>query len=164
MKKFATTCFRAVLAGGVGVSSVGIAQTLPKQANFEVTYDAEISVLTSIDAGNSQSVNVYQASLNFTNSSNTPLFRNISASCVESEFTGGGDSGYCVFSDKDGDKFVETITRTAEPKVRQGVFGSGTGKYTGITGQVLLRPLTRTTTRNGTVSFVGKKTGSYKLP
>lgn len=164
MTKFATTCLRAVLVGGVGVLSVGVAQTLPKQANFEVTYDATISVLISIDAGNSQSINVYQASLNFTNSSNTPLFRNISASCVESEFTSGGDSGYCVFSDRDGDKFVETITRAAEATARQGVFGSGTGKFTGITGQVLLSPLRRTTARNGTVSFVGKETGNYKLP
>jgi hypothetical protein len=163
MKKFGTIFLPAVLAGGVAVSSSGVAQTLPKQANFEVTYQATVSVLTSIGAGNDQSVIVYQASLMFSSSSNTPLFRNISASCVETEFA-GGDSGYCVFFDKDHDTFVETITRPAKSKMGQGVFGSGTGKYTGITGQVSLEPVTATRTPHGTSSFVGKRTGYYKLP
>lgn len=163
MKKFGTVFIPAVLAGGVTVSSSGVAQTLPKQANFEVTYEATVSVLASVDAGNDQAIIAYQASLMFSSSSNTPLFRNISASCLETEFA-GGDSGYCVYFDKDQDTFVETITRPAKSKMGQGVFGSGTGKYTGITGQVSLGPLTATRTPNGTSSFVGKRSGYYKLP
>ncbi|MBP0595750.1 hypothetical protein J8I87_40180 [Paraburkholderia sp. LEh10] len=163
MKKFGTIFLFVVLAGGVAVSSSGVAQTLPKQANFDVTYQADVSVLTSIDAGNGQAIIVYQANLRFTNSSNTPLFRDISASCVETEFE-GGDSGYCVYFDKDQDTFVETITRPPKSKTGQGVFGSGTGKYTGITGQVSLRSFSATRKPQGRSSYVGKVTGNYKLP
>jgi hypothetical protein len=87
------------------------AQTLPKQGGFDVTYEAVGSVVQSLDAGGGQSVNLYQATLVFANNPQTPLLNNISSHCVESAFTAAGDSGYCVFTDKDGDKFVETITR-----------------------------------------------------
>lgn len=62
------------------------------------------------------------------------------------------------------DKFVETITRPGKSKMGQGVFGSGTGKFAGITGQVSLPPLTSPTVKNGTVTFIGKRIGSYALP
>ena len=129
MNKLTRQFFNAVPTSGVTFSALGIAQTIPKQANFEVTYEAVGSVVRSIDAGDGQAVNLYQATLLFTNPANTPLLRDISANCIESAFTAAGDNGYCVFTDKDGDKFVETITRAAGQKVGTGTFGAGTGKF-----------------------------------
>jgi hypothetical protein len=140
------------------------AQTLPKQGSFDVTYEAVGSVVQSLDAGGGQSVNLYQATLVFANNPQTPLLNNISSHCVESAFTAAGDSGYCVFTDKDGDKFVETITRAAGQQAGTGSFGSGTGKFKGITGNVSWQPVMQLAADKGTFNFVGRKTGNYRLP
>lgn len=140
------------------------AQTVPKQASFDVTYEAVGSLVQSVDAGGGQSVNLYQATLVFANNSQTPLLNNISSRCVETAFTASGDSGYCVFTDKDGDKFVETITRVAGQPAGTGSFGSGTGKFKGITGNVSWQPMTQLAADKGTFTFVGRKTGNYQLP
>ena len=50
-----------------------IAQTIPKQANFDVTYEAVGAVVRSIDTGDGQALNLYQAILVFANPSNTPF-------------------------------------------------------------------------------------------
>lgn len=164
MNKQTRQLFNMVLTGGVTFSALSIAQTIPKQADFDVTYEAVGSVVRSIDAGDGQAVNLYQATLLFTNPSNTPLLRNISANCIESAFTAAGDSGYCVFTDKDGDKFVEIITRPAGQKVGTGTFGAGTGKFKGISGKVNWEPIQQLAADKGTFNFIGRKTGSYQLP
>ena len=117
-----------------------------------------------IDAGNHESLRLYHASLEFRSNSNPRLFRNISVSRVESGFTAAGERGYCAYIDRDGDKFVETILRPAGAKVGQGVFGSGTGKYAGITRQVSWETLARPASKHGTFSFHGKMSGNYQLP
>lgn len=156
--------FTALPISALAVLSPCNAQTIPKQARFDVTYEAVGSVVQSIDAGGGQSVNLYQAILVFANNPQTPLLNDISARCVEAAFTAAGDSGYCVFTDKDGDRFVETITRAAGQQAGTGTFGSGTGKFKGITGNVSWQPMTQLAADKGTFNFVGRKTGSYQLP
>ena len=164
MNKPGTMLIRAVFAVGLAGSSASFGQTIPKRANFEATYNADVQIVASVDAGNSDALRLYEISLAFTNSSNAPLFQDISASCVESAFTGAGESGYCVYIDKDGDKFVQTLERPAGAKVGHGVFGSGTGKYAGITGKVSWEIQGRPTETNRSISFVAKMTGNYQLP
>jgi hypothetical protein len=82
--------------------------------------------------GTDNAVYLSEATMGFTNNTKTPLMQNITAHCVEARFSGGVANGFCVFTDKDGDNFVETFSHTAGSPSGKAVVSSGTGNYKGI--------------------------------
>ena len=145
-------------------SSTGWAQTIPKQGTVDVTYHAVASDVREIEVSGSDAVYLFEATLLFTNNSKTPLMQNITAHCVEAGFSAGPGNGYCVFTDKDGDKFVEAITHPKGATAGKGTLGSGSGKYKGIEGQLDWQQVLSLPGEKGSFNFVGKKTGSYRIP
>jgi len=69
-----------------------------------------------------------------------------------------------VYSDKDGDEFVEAFTRPRGSTSEKGTLSSGTGKYKGIDGQFDGQMAPELPAKKGSYHYVGKKTGSYRLP
>lgn len=139
------------------------AQTIPKQGPIDVTFTALGRDISAIPAGGEDVVYLYEATMAFTNNVKTPLMQNVIARCVESGFSGGEANGFCVFTDKDGDKFVETFSHKAGTIAGKAVLGSGTGKYKGIEGQLDWQQVQPLPADKGTFNFVGKKTGSFRI-
>jgi hypothetical protein len=142
----------------------GSAQTIPKQGAIDVTYTAAGADVREIGTSGDDAVYLYESTLLMTNNSKTPLLQNITAHCVEAGFTAGAGNGYCVYSDKDGDKFVEAFNRPQAATSGKGTLVSGTGKYKGIQGQFDWQLVRALPAEKGSFHYIGKKTGSYRLP
>ena len=149
---------------GTALTSMAAAQGIPKQASFDITFYGVGTASKTMPVEGDDVVLLYEDTLLFVSNPSTPLFQNIVAKCLSVGFSKGSVNGYCVFTDKDGDKFVETISRTAGTKVGKGSLGSGTGKYKGIDGQVEWQPVAFLPSEKGSYNFIGKKTGHYQLP
>jgi hypothetical protein len=154
----------------IGLVSVGMvvadvsAQAVPKQANFEVTFYGVGTASKTIPVQGEDVVTFYEDTLLFINNPSAPLFQDMVAKCMSVGYSKGSVNGYCVLTDKDGDKFVETISKAAGAKAGKGTFGSGTGKYKGIDGAVDWEPISFLPAEKGSYNFIGKKTGRYQLP
>ena len=139
------------------------AEDLPKQGNFAVTYTAAGTLTRTIDVADGTKVVAYEQRLIATNDSGQGIFHNATADCVGVR---GGDArnGYCVFTDKDGDKFVEPWNIAPGAKKGTATLGPGTGKYKGNDGTLEWEVVTSLPAATGTYNFIGKKRGTYRLP
>jgi hypothetical protein len=146
------------------LSSNSWAQGIPKQGTIEATYTAAGADVREIGVGGDDAVYLFESTLLMTNNNRTPLMQNITARCVEAGFSAGSGTGYCVYSDKDGDKFVEAYTHPGGSTSGKGTLGSGTGKYKGIEGQFEWQQVLSLPSEKGSYNYVGKKTGTYRLP
>ncbi|SAL86826.1 hypothetical protein AWB74_07862 [Caballeronia arvi] len=155
--------FFAVLLSSL-TTTPGGAQSLPKQGTIEATYTAAGSDVREIGVTGDDVVYFYESTLLMTTNNKTPLMHNVTAHCVESGFSAGAGSRYCVYSDKDGDKFVEAFTHPKGSTSGKGTLSSGTGKYKGIEGQFEWQVVQELPAEKGSYHYVGKKTGSYRLP
>ena len=157
----------AMLAAGLVVvltsAQHSAAEDLPKQGDFAVTYTAAGIDTHTIDVADGTKVGANIARLIATNDAGQGIFHNATAECVGVR---GGDArnGYCVFTDKDGDKFIEPWNIAPGAKKGTGSLGFGTGKYKGITGNLEWEVVTSLPAAAGTYNFIGKKRGSYRLP
>ncbi|CAD6553365.1 hypothetical protein LMG28727_05537 [Paraburkholderia kirstenboschensis] len=152
-----------LIADLVWVSSAS-AQALPKQGNIEATYTAAGADVRNINVSGDDAVYLFEATLLMASNNNSPLMRNVTARCVEAGFSAGTATGYCVYSDKDGDKFIETFTYQGGSTTGKGTLGSGTGKYKGIEGHFNWQQVLALPSDKGTYNYIGKKTGSYRIP
>jgi hypothetical protein len=156
-----------MLAAGVGVlltyAPQGSAEDLPKQGNFAVTYTAAGTFTHTIDLGDGTKFVANDARLLATNDAGQGIFHNATAECIAVR---GGETrnGYCVFTDKDGDKFVEPWSLAPGAKKGTATLGPGTGKYKGIDGTLEWEVVTSLPAATGTYNFIGKKRGSYRMP
>ncbi|SAL02341.1 hypothetical protein AWB78_06329 [Caballeronia calidae] len=148
----------------VALPSAGSAQTLPKQGNIEATYVATGADVREIGAGGEDAVYLFESTLLMTNDSKAPLMHNVTARCVEAGFSAGTTNGYCVYTDKDGDKFVESFSYRGGSTTGKGSLTAGTGKYKGIEGKFDWQQVQVLPADKGTYSYVGKKSGSYRIP
>ena len=154
----------------IGLASAGIvvadasAQAVPKQGSFEVTFYGVGTASKNIPVQGEDVVTLYEDTLLFIDNPSAPLFRNMVGQCLSVGYSKGSVNGYCVLTDKDGDRFVETISKAAGAKAGKGTFGSGTGKYKGIDGEVEWEPINFLPAAKGSYNFIGKKTGRYQLP
>jgi hypothetical protein len=155
--------FFAVLLVSLTMTA-GWAQSLPKQGTIDATYTAAGSDVREIGVSGDDVVYLYESTLLMTSNNKTPLMHNVTAHCVESGFSAGAGSGYCVYSDKDGDKFVEAFTHPKGSTSGKGSLSSGTGKYKGIEGQFDWQVVQELPAEKGSYHYVGKKTGTYRLP
>jgi hypothetical protein len=140
-----------------------LAQDLPKQGTFAVTYTAAGTLTKTIDLGDGTKVVANDARLLATNDAGQGIFHNATGDCMAVR-AGDARNGYCVFTDKDGDKFVEPWSLAPGAKKGTGTLGPGTGKYKDIEGNLEWEVVTNPPAATGTYNFVGKKRGSYRLP
>jgi hypothetical protein len=152
------------MVAAVSATSAGWAQTLPKQGNIEATYTASGADVRNISVSGDDAVYLFESTLLMTNNNKAPLMQDVTARCVEAGFSAGTATGYCVYSDKDGDKFVEAFTYQGGSTKGKGTLGSGTGKYKGIEGHFDWQQTLALPSDKGTYNYVGKKTGSYRIP
>ncbi|GJH28911.1 hypothetical protein [Caballeronia novacaledonica] len=152
------------VVAAVATTSSGWAETLPKQGAIEATYTAAGTDVRNLAVSGDDAVYLFESTLLMTNNSKSPLMQNVTARCVEAGFSAGSATGYCVYSDKDGDKFVETYSYRGGSTSGKGTLGAGTGKYKGIEGHFDWQQLAALPSEKGTYNYVGKKTGSYRIP
>ncbi|MBL8541826.1 MAG: hypothetical protein JNK68_15895 [Betaproteobacteria bacterium] len=157
----------ALLAAGLctllaHVPSVS-AEDLPKQGSFAVTYTAAGALGRTIDVGDGTRVVAMDNRLIATNDAGQGIFHNATGDCIGVR---GGETrnGYCVFTDKDGDKFVEPWSVAPGAKKGTATLGPGTGNYKGIEGNLEWEVVTSLPAASGTYNFIGKKRGTYRLP
>lgn len=121
----------AMLLAAVVWVSPASAQAPPKQGHIEATYTAAGADVRNISVSGDDAVYLFEATLLMASNNNSPLMRNVTARCVEAGFSAGATSGYCVYSDKDGDKFIEAYTYQGGTTTGKGTLGSDTGKIQG---------------------------------
>jgi len=74
-------------------------------------------------------------------------------------------TGTCIWIDRDGDRFVESITREAAGPRGTGTLISGTGKYKGIEGSLdFLEAPPLADTAPGQRNLTSKVKGRYRIP
>jgi hypothetical protein len=159
------SCMKMLIACAavLATSGIGWAQTIPKQGPIDVTFTAVGHDVKEIPVGGDNAVYLFEATMAFTNNTKTPLMQNVTARCVEAGFSAAGANGFCVFTDKDGDNFVETFSHAAGTISGKAVLGQGTGKYKGIKGELDWQQVLSLPAEKGAFNFVGKKTGSYRI-
>lgn len=157
-------CSLFVLIAAASAASAARAQTLPKQGNIEATYTAAGTDVRNIGISGDDAVYLFESTLLMTNNTRSPLMQNVTARCVETGFSAGKATGFCVYADKDGDKFVETFSYQGGSTNGKGTLVFGTGKYKGIEGQFDWQQVLALPSDKGTYNYVGKKTGSYRIP
>ncbi|SAK82813.1 hypothetical protein AWB75_05312 [Caballeronia catudaia] len=159
------SCTTTVFVCATVLATIDIAwsQAIPKQGPIDVTFTAVGRDVKEIPVGSDNAVYLFEATMAFTNNSKTPLMQNVTARCVEAGFSAAGANGYCVFTDKDGDNFVETFSHGAGTIAGKAVLGQGTGKYKGIKGELDWQQVLSLPAEKGSFNFVGKKTGSYRI-
>lgn len=166
-KRILSSSCLTMLAAGLAASSAFVpsvsAEDLPRQGSFAVTYTAAGTLTRIIDVGDGTKVVAMDSRLIATNDAGQGIFQNVTGDCLGVR---GGDarSGYCVFTDKDGDKFVEPWSVAPGAKKGTATLGPGTGKYKGIEGNLEFEVVTSLPASSGAVNFVGKKRGTYRLP
>jgi len=144
-------------------STFGWSQSIPKQGPIDVTFTAFWRDVKETPVGTDNAVYLSEATMGFAENRKTPLMQNITARCVEAGFSAGVANGFCVFTDKDGDNFVETFSHAAGTPAGKAVLGSGTGKYKGIKGELDWQQVQQLPAEKGSYNFVGKKTGNYRI-
>jgi hypothetical protein len=139
------------------------AEDLPRQGSFAVTYSTAGTLTRTIDVADGTKVIANEARMIATNDTGQGIFHNATGDCIGVR---GGDTrnGYCVFTDKDGDKFVEPWSIAPGAKKGTATLGPGTGKYKGIEGNLEWEVVTSLPAASGAYNFIGKKRGSYRLP
>jgi hypothetical protein len=156
-----------MLAAGLSVLLTfvppGAAEDLPKQGNFAVTYTAAGTLTRTIDVADGTKVVANEARMIATNDAGQGIFHNATGECLGVR-AGDSRNGYCVFTDKDGDKFVEPWNIAPGAKKGTATLGPGTGKYKGIDGTLEWEVVTSLPAATGTYNFIGKKRGTYRLP
>jgi hypothetical protein len=154
-----------IVAGALMLQAAhGLAADLAKQGNFTVSYTSIQIGTNSLDPGDGKSPYTREWSIVATNDAGSGLFHNMSAKCF-GVGVAGGITGYCLYVDKDGDKFLEPIYR--EPGASKGTatLTGGTGKFKGIEGSLEFQIATLfPAVSQGQFNHTGRKTGSYKLP
>jgi hypothetical protein len=158
-----------LLAAGAGAGAVltfaplASAEDLSKQGSFAVTYTAAGALTHTIDFGDGTKVGANENRMIATNDAGQGIFHNTTGECIGLK---GGETrnGYCVFTDKDGDKFVEPWSLAPGAKKGTATLGPGTGKYKGIDGTLEWEVVTNLPASTGTYNFIGKKRGSYRIP
>ncbi|MDR5741512.1 MULTISPECIES: hypothetical protein [unclassified Caballeronia] len=145
-------------------TSLAWCQSVPKQGTIEATYTASGADVRNLTVSGDDAVFLFESTLLMTNNNKSPLMQNVTARCVEAGFSAGSATGYCVYSDKDGDKFIETYTYQGGSPKGKGTLSSGTGKYKGIQGQFDWEQVVALPSDKGTYNYIGKKTGSYRIP
>ncbi|VXC78539.1 conserved exported hypothetical protein [Burkholderia sp. 8Y] len=139
------------------------AQTIPKQGSIDATFTAFWRDIKEAGVGSDESVYLTEAAMIFTSNNKNPLMHNVTAQCIESGFSAGPANGYCVFTDKDGDNFVESFNHAAGATSGKAVMLFGTGKYKGIRGDSDWQQVSKLPGDKGAYNFVGKTTGSYRI-
>lgn len=139
------------------------AEDLPKQGSFAVTYSAAGTLTRTIDFADGTKVVANEARMIATNDAGQGIFHNATGECLGVR-AGDSRNGYCVFTDKDGDKFVEPWNIAPGAKKGTATLGPGTGKYKGIDGTLEWEVVTSLPAATGTYNFIGKKRGTYRLP
>ena len=160
----ATQLFKLIIIMCSAYAPLALAEDLPKEGDFNATYYLSGITTRSISLGNSKSVALIEFVTVSTNDSGKGLFNNMTAQCIA--LAGTDDvSGYCVYSDTDGDKFIEPVHRKLSSSKGDATLGWGTGKYKGIEGSLEFERVTMLpATGPDTFHQIGKKRGHYKLP
>ncbi|MBB5417945.1 hypothetical protein GCT19_07345 [Paraburkholderia sp. CNPSo 3155] len=153
----------AMVIGSLVWVSSALAQTLPKSGVIEATYTAAGSDVKDIIVTGDDAVYLFESTLLLANNPVSPLMQNVTARCAEVGLSGATATGYCVYADKDGDKFIESFTYQVGETKGKGTLGSGTGKYKGIEGQLVWEQVRALPSDKGTFNYIGKKTGSYRI-
>jgi hypothetical protein len=158
------TCITVLTAAAPLLSmSAAYAQTIPRQGSIDATFTAFWRDINEVSVGSNDSVYLTEAAMLFTSNNNNPLMHNITARCIESGFSAGPANGYCVFTDKDGDNFVESFNHDPGATSGKAMMLFGTGKYKGIKGEFDWQQAFKLPGDKGAYNFVGKTTGRYRI-
>jgi len=137
-----------------------LAGELPKEGAFKATFIAQ-GRNTAVQLGAEKWGWTWAGRIAALSDSGMGPYHNMSGDCLGMGVDDQG-SGYCTYSDADGDMIFE---RWEEPAAGKGTISAlgGTGKFQGIqyTGDYDYVALP---SPEGTVHLAGRKRGSYKLP
>ncbi|MEM5296852.1 hypothetical protein VSR82_21295 [Burkholderia sp. JPY481] len=161
---FSQTIVANAIVCGMCVPTLVSAQGIPKQGSFEATYYGVGSVTKSMPMEGDDAVMFFEDTILVPSNPSVPLFQSVSAKCITVGYSKGASNGYCIYTDKDGDKFVESIVKPGPRAAGKGTLASGTGKYKGLEGQLDWELVAFLPADKGSYNYIGKKTGHYRIP
>jgi hypothetical protein len=154
---------KAIVAMLMAASAPAWSADLAKQASFTLTYTVSGNSPAAVDIGGGKWAYIFDSRLIMTNDAGSGFGNNVSARCIGTGME-GSLTGWCLFTDRDGDKYAQTISRAAGTPNGTAKIFNGTGKYRGIEGSLEFfeaPPLAETAP--GQSNLIGKVKGSYQL-
>ena len=141
-----------------------LAGELPKKGTYATAWTFS-GPYTVIDLGKENSAWISHFTVTRWNTAGGDLYNNISADCIGMGGSKGklASSGYCVFTDDDGDNIYEYWYEPDEPGKGVGVTLGGTGKYKGIRGEDKYESIFTADSPEGTFHGIGHDEGSYTI-
>jgi hypothetical protein len=165
------------LATCAGVLPLGcfipaLAQELPKEAKFSITYTAVNPTPSKTVSVGDRDVVVSSSIMTAVNDGGSGLLHNMAGRC---NFMTETDKvaktietrGFCNYADRAGDQVFEEFTTNGpatlgSPIVFKGKWLGGTGKFEGLGGEFEIRP-TPVLVSETLVQGTGKKAGTYNI-
>lgn len=148
-----------------------LAGEIPAEGTIDSSF-TYISTPTTMPSADGNEATVYDASLVLTGNSPASLLDRMAGRCLlagpNNQKSGAYRiSGWCTYSDKDGDMIFASDEEGAgswsEPSKGNGKLLGGTGKYVGITGAYTFTNDYFGAPKSGTYAGAGKKSGTYRI-
>ena len=148
-----------VLFAAFGASA--LAGELPKQGTYSLTWTFS-GPYTLLEVGEDEWAWISNFTLVIWNNAGEGIYHDMTGDCIEIGGPERQTSGYCTYTDADGDKIFEAYTEEEEGKGHDTLTG-GTGKYAGLQGGGKYEYAFTPDTPEGTFHGYGHTEGSYTL-
>ncbi|GJD57191.1 hypothetical protein [Methylobacterium dankookense] len=157
----------------IGLPATGLAAELPLQGEYRITYTGvNPAPMKPVMIGPQRTVATSLSIMTAVNAGGSGLLHNMTGRCngmatIDNQAKTLENHGFCDYVDADGDHVFEKWDYPVQPLAATGQgtgeWIGGTGKFTGISGQLTIKSQRVNALTEGIVQFVGEKTGSYTI-
>lgn len=144
------------------------AADIPAEGKIAVSYTSTAtSVPRTMPIGGGREFVVQNQAMTAVNEAGNPVMNHMGGRCQYSRLTDPQARtfelhGYCTYTDSDGDMIFEQF-EFLPGSAGRGKFIGGTGKFTGLQGEIEITVASAKSVFEGITQAIGRKTGSYRI-
>jgi hypothetical protein len=161
----------ALAIGAVGLPA--LADDMPRSGEYKVLFTGiNSSPMKPLPMGPNRTVTVSQSTMSALNVTGGGFLHNMAGRCagmatMDNEAKTFENHGYCVYADAGGDQIFEKFDYPTQPQSATprgtGSWTGGTGKFSGISGEIEINNTRVNPMTEGIAQFTGTKTGRYNF-
>ena len=169
MQRFIPRYLMALAISVFGFPS--LADELPRSGDYKVLFTGiNTSPMKPLPMGTNRTVTISQSTMTALNVAGSGFLHNMAGRCagmatMDNEAKTFENHGYCVYADACGDQIFEKYDYPAQPQGGTphgtGSWTGGTGKFSGISGEIEIHNARVNPMTEGVAQFTGTKIGRY---
>ncbi|MGV7033400.1 hypothetical protein [Methylobacterium symbioticum] len=164
-----------IVATGLLISApaTALAGELPPQGEYRITYTGvNPAPMKPVMIGPQRTVSTSLSIMTAVNAGGSGLLHDMTGRCngmatIDNQAKTVENHGFCDYVDADGDHVFEKWDYPVQPLAAAtqgtGEWIGGTGKFTGLSGQLTIKTRRVNALTEGVVQFIGEKSGSYTI-